>query len=227
MKDEILTYREMCDTERVQTLQRGMNYRLRPDHSVLLMSQRSNAPYDDRILEDGVSIIYEGHDVPRTGVGIDPKTKDQPYTTIGGKLTQNGLFVEAVKKYQQGDKPEAVHVYEKLFSGVWSFRGRFNLVDYEYVLSGGRKVFKFQLSLSTDTGIATDTGIKERTRIIPTEVKKEVWKRDGGRCVICGATDELHFDHDIPYSKGGSSITADNVRILCARHNLGKHDKIE
>ena len=58
-------------------------------------------------------------------------------------------------------------------------------------------------------------------------VKKEVWRRDGGKCVICDATDELHFDHDVPYSKGGTSITAENVRILCARHNLEKSDKIE
>lgn len=28
MKDNIITYREMCDNENVQTLQRGMNYRL-------------------------------------------------------------------------------------------------------------------------------------------------------------------------------------------------------
>jgi 5-methylcytosine-specific restriction endonuclease McrA len=63
-------------------------------------------------------------------------------------------------------------------------------------------------------------------RIIPTPVKLEVWKRDGGKCVMCGATTGLHFDHDIPYSKGGASITAENVQLLCARHNLEKHDKI-
>lgn len=36
----------------------------------------------------------------------------------------------------------------------------------------------------------------------------------------------LHFDHDIPFSKGGSSLTAENVRLLCAKHNLEKSDKI-
>lgn len=69
--------------------------------------------------------------------------------------------------------------------------------------------------------------LSPRSRVIPTEIKKIVWERDGGKCVICGSTDELHFDHDVPYSKGGSSITAANVRILCARHNLSKSDKIE
>ena len=42
----------------------------------------------------------------------------------------------------------------------------------------------------------------------------------------CGRADNLHFDHDVPRSKGGSSITAANVKLLCARHNLQKSDKI-
>jgi hypothetical protein len=65
-----------------------------------------------------------------------------------------------------------------------------------------------------------------RRRVIPTAVKLEVWKRDGGKCVICGAIDELHFDHDLPFSLGGTSITAANVQLLCARHNLEKKNAI-
>jgi 5-methylcytosine-specific restriction endonuclease McrA len=63
--------------------------------------------------------------------------------------------------------------------------------------------------------------------MIPSAVKLEVWTRDAGRCVICGATDNLHFDHDLPYSKGGSSLTAKNIKLLCARHNLSKSNKIQ
>jgi 5-methylcytosine-specific restriction endonuclease McrA len=57
-------------------------------------------------------------------------------------------------------------------------------------------------------------------------VKVEVWRRDGGKCVQCGSSKKLHFDHDIPFSKGGSSLTAANVRLLCAKCNLQKSDKI-
>jgi 5-methylcytosine-specific restriction endonuclease McrA len=64
-------------------------------------------------------------------------------------------------------------------------------------------------------------------RVIPTQVKLEVWKRDGGKCSKCGSTNDLHFDHIIPWSKGGSSTTADNIQLLCGKHNLEKHDKIE
>jgi N-acetylneuraminic acid mutarotase len=65
------------------------------------------------------------------------------------------------------------------------------------------------------------------TRLIPSEIKKEVWKQDGGRCVICGKTKNLHFGHDLPFSKGGTSISARNVRLLCMKHNLQKSGKIE
>lgn len=78
IQDDILNYREMCDVEGKQTLQRGMNYRLNPNYSVILMSQRSNAPYKDRVYEDGITIEYEGHDVSRQGYQHNPKNEDQP-----------------------------------------------------------------------------------------------------------------------------------------------------
>jgi 5-methylcytosine-specific restriction endonuclease McrA len=91
-----------------------------------------------------------------------------------------------------------------------------------------RTVFKFKLA-AVEGEEDFDVPVPAhpvRRRVIPTHVKLEVWQRDGGKCVMCGATDELHFDHDLPYSKGGSSITAKNVQLLCARHNLQKHDHI-
>ena len=92
-----------------------------------------------------------------------------------------------------------------------------------------RKVFKFKLELLDDEGISSSIGQHdiEHNQIIPTAVKLEVWRRDKGRCVKCGSQDNLHFDHIIPYSKGGASLVAENIQILCARHNLRKRDKIE
>jgi len=58
-------------------------------------------------------------------------------------------------------------------------------------------------------------------RHIPDNVKVEVWARDGGSCVRCGARDYLEYDHIIPVSKGGAN-TAKNVQLLCRRCNLAK-----
>ena len=96
----------------------------------------------------------------------------------------------------------------------------------------GRSVFKFRLEASgaavTEALMpeGTISGL-EHPRVIPGIIKQEVFKRDGGKCVMCGAKDELHFDHVLPYSRGGSSLVAENVQILCARHNLEKSAKIQ
>lgn len=104
----------------------------------------------------------------------------------------------------------------------------FHLVDSWQEDDGNRKVFKLKLiAVEGEEDFSfPPTPRPSRRRVIPTSVKVAVWKRDGGRCVVCGATDELHFDHDLPYSKGGTSITEDNVQLLCARHNLEKGAKI-
>lgn len=88
-------------------------------------------------------------------------------------------------------------------------------------------MFKFILKPTDDKVELSLERIEVHNRIIPTHVKIEVWKRDKGQCVVCESKTNLHYDHDIPFSKGGSSITEKNVRILCAKCNLKKRDKIE
>jgi len=228
-QDDILSYREMCDAENVQTLQRGMNFRLNPLYSVVLMSQRTNALYKDKVYPDGITIEYEGHDVSKRSYDHLPKDENQPEKLPSGKLTQNGLFIKAVEKYKKEKEVETVKVYEKIMDGVWSLKGLFDLLGYKIVNDKRRNVFRFILRLSSDQKIKSDLKkiVIQHTRLIPTEVKKEVWKRDGGRCVLCGESKNLHFDHDLPFSKGGTSLTAKNVRLLCMKHNLQKSAKIE
>ena len=76
IQDDILSYREMCDIENAQTLQRGMNFHLNPRYSLILMSQRTNAPYKDRSHEDGITIEYEGHDVSKKSYTHNPKYEE-------------------------------------------------------------------------------------------------------------------------------------------------------
>ena len=216
---EVISYLAMCEEEGT-SLQRGMNFRLGPSHSVLLMSQRPNAPYADEVRDGGTVIIYEGHDAPRGDETPDPKAVDQPLRTATGRLTQNGRFFEAART-----KRELVRVYEKLLQGIWVCNGVFRLTDAWTEPSGGRLVCRFRLEI-TEADAAGALQEREPSRIVPSAVKREVWARDGGRCVLCGASDDLHFDHESPFSKGGASTT-ENVRILCAHHNLRKGARIE
>lgn len=229
MQGEVISYTEMCVRERVN-LQRGMNFRLRDGISVILMSLRRGAPYADQVEDEGRTLIYEGHDVSRTADTPDPKSVDQPMRYPGGGLTQNGLFYEAALRGKASDaEPEMVRVYEKIHDGIWVYNGMFKLADAWMEKSTGRKVFRFRLEAVDVEDLATSIQPLDldHNRMIPSSVKLEVWKRDKGKCIMCGCTDNLHFDHIIPYSRGGTSLKADNIQLLCARHNLEKHDKIE
>lgn len=229
MANEIIPYIEMCRREGV-SLQRGMNYELGGNHSVILMSVRPGAPYADRLEDDGSTVIYEGHDVPRSNQYPNPKRVDQPMFTPSGQSTENAKFHSAAQEFKARRRPpERIQVYEKIKQGIWSYNGVFHLVDSWIEQSGGRSVFKFKLvAVEGEEDFSLPVPKQSKTRrLIPTTVKLEVWKRDSGKCAKCGATEDLHFDHIIPWSKGGSSTSAENIQLLCGRHNLEKHDRIE
>ena len=224
---DVLSYEEMCAAESAR-LQRGMNFQLRGGLSVVLMSQSPNAPYEDRVLEGGRVLIYEGHNAPLS-VARFPDSEDQPALLPGGGLTQNGLFHRAAMLYKNGKaQAEHVKVYEKIKPGIWVYNGVFALMDAWQEESGKRKVWRFRLELVEDAQEASHSRAEiEHSRLIPPHVKLEVWKRDKGQCVLCGSEQNLHFDHVIPFSKGGTSLSASNIQLLCLSHNLEKSDKIE
>jgi hypothetical protein len=229
---DVISYLEMCQEESA-ALQRGMNFHLCGDKSVILMSLRKGAPYADRVEEDGKILIYEGHDIPKKKGALNPKTIDQPFKNPSGSLTQNGLFFESATKFRNNQcKAEVVKVYEKIRAGIWVYNGLFRLTNAWQENSNARKVFKFKLELIDDDRLQQKHRNEaqnnlEHNRLIPTSVKLLVWKRDKGRCVKCGSQDNIHFDHIIPYSKGGSSLVAENIQLLCARHNIAKKANIE
>lgn len=224
--NDIISYAELVHAEKAN-LQKGMNFGIGKTYSVFLMSVRKGAPYADQIDQETGNLVYEGHDQHKTKDCPNPKSVNQPLTTPRGSWTENGKFFRAAMDFKGGlrKKPELIKVYEKITNGIWCYKGFFELVDASIILSGGRDVFKFYLRPVEKKALGRTIKLPHN-RLIPTFVKLEVWKRDGGKCVDCGSTKNLHYDHDIPFSKGGSSLTAKNVRLLCARHNLEKSNKI-
>jgi hypothetical protein len=68
------------------------------------------------------------------------------------------------------------------------------------------------------------------SRHVPAAVRREVWKRDGGRCAFVGAHGRctergfLEFHHMIPYAAGGGTVV-DNIELRCRAHNLYEAEK--
>jgi hypothetical protein len=64
-----------------------------------------------------------------------------------------------------------------------------------------------------------------RSRTVPREVKREVWRRDAGRCAFVATTGRrcmegtfLEFHHVQPFAKLGPA-TVENIALRCWRHN--------
>lgn len=59
---------------------------------------------------------------------------------------------------------------------------------------------------------------------IPLNLRRRIIERDGLHCVYCDedlSNAEIHMDHVIPESKGGST-TYDNLQVTCRKCNLAK-----
>ena len=222
---KIISYSELVVNEDGKMIQKGMNFGIQKTHSVVLMSTEKNAPYNDVIFDDGV-IEYEGHDVPKN-ITPDKKSVDQSMFNESGTHTENGKFVAAATNYKEGKRdPAKIKVYRKIRPGVWVDMGFYNLIDAYKRHDGVREVFKFLLE-PTFEEVHEDRDYEDllHNRTIPGEIQREVYDRDKGKCVKCGSKENLHFDHILPFSKGGSSKTSSNIQLLCAKHNLQKGAK--
>jgi len=72
----------------------------------------------------------------------------------------------------------------------------------------------------------------QRVRHVPAHVRREVWRRDGGRCTFtsgdghrCGAKRWLQYDHIVPVARGGVT-SAGNLRLLCRAHNVHAAERV-
>jgi hypothetical protein len=67
-------------------------------------------------------------------------------------------------------------------------------------------------------------GVVDRSRHIPASVKREVWRRDDGRCAYIGRDGRctergfLEYHHVQPYAAGGAA-TVTNIELPCRAHN--------
>jgi 5-methylcytosine-specific restriction endonuclease McrA len=79
---------------------------------------------------------------------------------------------------------------------------------------------------------------KIKSRFIALGTKREVWKRDGGRCTYkgsgpskngplrrCSSTRALQYDHIHPFAWGGTN-TAENITLRCPAHNQLRAQKM-
>lgn len=72
-----------------------------------------------------------------------------------------------------------------------------------------------------DTVVPTPSRGRYRKKPIPSALKVKVQKRDGWRCLSCGAEDDLCVDHIFPERWGGKAELG-NLQTLCRTCNCKK-----
>ena len=76
---------------------------------------------------------------------------------------------------------------------------------------------------------ARESPAPTRSRHIPAAVKRDVWRRDGGRCAFvgthgrCAERGFLELHHVIPFADGGMA-TVGNIQLRCRAHNQHEAD---
>jgi hypothetical protein len=166
---EVISYLQMCRAEGV-SLQRGMNFGSAGSMSVILMSRRPGAPYDDRVEEDGRVLIYEATTRHKSGAARIRRRSTSPSGVSGAHLPKTDCFSKLLHNTGDSGTPaERVRVYEKMRDGIWTFNGTFKLVDGWREESHGRLVFKFRLEVDPDATPVSDPREPrlEQNRLIP------------------------------------------------------------
>ncbi|QLY33358.1 TerD family protein [Nocardia huaxiensis] len=176
--------------------------------------------------------------IPVTGLHLDPEERvhlNVPAIQIrqlarGPKLTEGRLICSNKKLRFTGVDTGAEMPWGRVVSVVseggrvvlsaTSARGgaTFDVADPDLAAATIEGALRVAKRLALTPG-------RRDTRSIPQEVKAQVWQRDGGKCVECGDSHYLEFDHIIPISRGGATSAA-NLQILCRACNRSKGARI-
>ena len=82
------------------------------------------------------------------------------------------------------------------------------------VLVGGAIALALRAGRLSHTASEPPPSDGSRGEPIPERVRRRVWQRDRGACVVCGTREELRFERIIAVGRGGSNSVR-NLELRC------------
>jgi HNH endonuclease len=149
----------------------------------------------------------------------------------GRKIMELRWSKAQVGAAQQAQAAEPVQVLRDGKRNLWQFSGDFywdddglGADDVKALVLQRKRRLEQKLQSARSLMRAEENGRPTRAPI-PTELRRAVFERDGGRCVECGGAFDIQYDHILPVAHGGAT-TLQNLQLLCAECNRGKSDSI-
>ena len=104
-------------------------------------------------------------------------------------------------------------------------KGKSELFSSEQIESLLKRISHKRNGYYLDQGVWESISRVERGKV-SNKLRFAVYKRDGNKCVRCGATEGLEVDHIFPVSRGGKT-EIDNLQTLCHNCNTSKANNVE
>jgi 5-methylcytosine-specific restriction endonuclease McrA len=175
-------------------------------------------------VDNNAEVVRLGWSLPRMFTGR--------YTVRSGRRVFGARWkraqIESVIAAQM-DEPIAMVRHGKRM--LWYFHDRFHWDDDGLAADDVKALLlqrerRLQQKLQSAHSLMRAEEAGHPTRVpIPSDVRRAVFERDGGRCAECGATFDLQYDHVLPVALGGAT-TVENLQLLCADCNRRKSDSL-
>jgi 5-methylcytosine-specific restriction endonuclease McrA len=150
---------------------------------------------------------------------------------LGKKLMATGWREAHVNNLQTRQETTPAPVIDRDHRKLWMFHDRFfwddeglGEEDVKALLLQRERRQQQKLQSARSLMRAEEAGRPKRTPV-PTELRRAVFERDGGKCVECEGSFDLQYDHILPAAHGGAT-TVENLQLLCADCNRQKSDTI-
>jgi hypothetical protein len=150
---------------------------------------------------------------------------------VGRKVMELRWSKAQVETALQAQATEPVHLWSDGRRNLWQFMDGFyweddglGAEDVKALVLQRKRQLERKLQSARSLMRAEENGRPTRVGI-PTELRRAVFERDGGRCVECGGNFDLQYDHILPVAHGGAT-TLENLQLLCAECNRRKSDSI-
>ena len=131
----------------------------------------------------------------------------------------------------QTQATQPVHLWRVGKRNLWQFMNDFywdddglDAEDVKALVLQRKRRLEQKLQSARSLMRAEENGRPTRAHITD-ELRRAVYERDGGACVMCGSSFNIQYDHILPVALGGAT-TLENLQILCAECNRSKSDSI-